>query len=158
MDLTPYFQGKSLSLDDSANSDDPLNKITYDIIGAVYEVRKQCGKGLLENYYESALAYELELKGHKVERQILVPAYYKGIEVKSPYRIDILVDGEIIVELKSSAYLISQDFSQLSTYLWLTKRRIGLLINFSAKDFRPGVWNQEYPNYDLGIVRIIRSK
>ena len=158
MDLTPYCQGKPLPLVNSDDSNDPLNKITYDIIGAAYEVRKQCGRGLLENYCESALAYELELKGHKVERQVLVPAYYKGVEVKNPYRIDMLIDDDVIVELKSSAYLISQDFSQLSTYLWLTKRRIGLLINFSAKDFRPGVWNQECPNYDLGIVRIIRSK
>ena len=135
-----------------------INDITYDIIGAAFEVRRQCGKGLLENYYEAALAYELELKGHKVNRQVLVPALYKGVPVKDPYKIDILIDDEVIVELKSVPYLISENFSQLATYLWLTNKKVGLLINFSAKDFRSGIWNQEKPNYNLGIVRVIQSK
>ena len=72
--------------------DDVINKITYDIIGAAFEVRRTCGKGLIENYYESALAYELGLKGHKVDRQVLVPALYKGVPVKDPYRMDVLVE------------------------------------------------------------------
>ncbi|MBD5176829.1 MAG: GxxExxY protein [Bacteroidales bacterium] len=134
-----------------------INDITYDIIGAAFEVRKHCGRGLLENYYESALTYELELKGHKVERQVLVPAMYKGVAVKDPYRIDLLIDNEVIVELKSLPYLISENFSQLATYLWLTDKRIGLLINFSAKDFRSGTWNRDCPNYNLGIIRVINS-
>ncbi|MDE6696187.1 MAG: GxxExxY protein [Muribaculaceae bacterium] len=140
------------------NIPDHLNDITYDIIGAAFEVRKQCGKGLLENYYEAALAYELELKGHKVNRQVLVPALYKGVPVKDPYKIDILVDNEIIVELKSVSHLISENFSQLATYLWLTDKKVGLLINFSAKDFRSGTWTKEKPDYNIGIVRIIQSK
>ena len=135
-----------------------INNITYDIIGAAYEVRKHCGKGLLENYYESALTYELELKGHKVDRQVLVPALYKGVPVKDPYKLDILVDGEVIIELKSVPHLISDNFSQLATYLWLTDKKIGILINFSAKDFRPGVWDRNRPDYNLGIVRVIQSK
>ena len=135
-----------------------INDITYDIIGAAFEVRRQCGKGLLENYYEAALAYELELKGHTVNRQVLVPALYKGVPVKDPYKIDILIDKEVIVELKSVPYLISENFSQLATYLWLTNKKVGLLINFSAKDFRSGIWNHEKPNYNLGIVRVIQSK
>ena len=134
-----------------------INDITYDIIGAAYEVRKHCGKGLLENYYEAALAYEMEQKGHKVARQVLVPALYKGIPVKDPYKLDMLVDDEVIVELKSVSHLISENFSQLATYLWLTDKKIGLLINFSAKNFRTGTWNREKPDYDLGIVRIIQS-
>ncbi|MBD5277988.1 MAG: GxxExxY protein [Bacteroides sp.] len=135
-----------------------INDITFDIIGAAFEVRKNCGKGLLENYYEAALEYELQLKGHKVERQVFVPALYKGIQIKDPYKIDILVDDEVIIELKSVPYLISENFSQLATYLWLTNKKIGLLINFSAKDFRTGSWNREKPDYRLGIVRIIQSK
>ncbi len=135
-----------------------INDITYAIIGAAYEVRKTCGKGLIENYYEAALAYELALKGHKVERQVMVPALYKGVAVKDPYKIDILVDDEVIVELKSKPYLISDNFSQLATYLWLTDKKIGLLINFSAKNFTSGVWNKNEPDYNLGIVRVIRSK
>lgn len=135
-----------------------INDITYDIIGAAFEVRRQCGKGLLENYYEAALAYELELKGHKVQRQVWVPALYKGVPVKDPYRIDILIDEEVIVEIKSVSHLISENFSQLATYLWLTDKKIGLLINFSAKDFRSGIWNRVKPDYNLGIVRVIQSK
>ena len=138
--------------------DDAVNKITYDIIGAAFEVRRTCGRGLLENYYESALVYELEQKGHKAARQVLVPALYKGIPVKDPYKLDILVDDEVIVELKSVPYLTTENFSQLATYLWLTNRKIGLLINFSAKDFRTGTWNSHKPDYKLGIVRIIRSE
>ena len=135
-----------------------INDITYDIIGAAYEVRKHCGKGLLENYYEAALTYELEQKGHKVDRQVLVPALYKGVPIKDPYKIDVLVDDEVIVELKSTSHLISDNFSQLATYLWLTDKKVGLLINFSAKDFRSGTWNRENADYNLGIVRIIQSK
>ena len=135
-----------------------INDITYDIIGAAFEVRKQCGKGLLESYYEAALAYELEQKGHKADRQVLVPALYKGVPVKDPYKLDILIDNEVIVELKSVSHLISENFSQLATYLWLTDKKVGLLINFSAKDFRSGNWNREKPDYNLGIVRIIQSK
>ena len=135
-----------------------INQITHDIIGSAFEVRKYCGKGLLENYYESALAYELELRGHKVGRQVLVPAIYKGVAVKDPYKIDLIVDDEVIVELKSLPYLLSENFSQLATYLWLTDKKIGLLINFSAKDFVAGTWNRERSDYKLGIVRIIQSK
>ena len=138
------------------NSLKDINDITYDIIGAAFEVRKHCGRGLLENYYESALAYELEQKGHKVARQVLVPAFYKGVEVKDPYKLDILVDDKVVIELKSVPYLISENFSQLSTYLWLTDKKIGLLINFSAKNFRSGTWNREKPDYSLGIIRIIK--
>ncbi len=139
-------------------NEDAINKITYDIIGASFEVRRICGKGLIENYYEAALAYELGLKGHKVDRQVMVPALYKGVPVKDPYKIDILVDDEVIVELKSLPYLTSENFSQLATYLWLTNKRIGLLINFSAKDFRTGAWDSKNPDYKLGIVRVIRSQ
>ena len=87
----------------------------------------------------------------------MVPALYKGVPVKDPYKIDVLVDDEVIVELKSVPYLTSENFSQLATYLWLTNKRIGLLINFSAKDFTTGVWNSRNPDYGLGIVRVIRS-
>lgn len=137
--------------------EETINHITYDIIGAAYEVRRTCGKGLLENYYEAALTYELRQKGHKVDCQVLVPALYKGIPVKDPYKIDVLVDDQVIVELKSVPYLISDNFSQLATYLWLTNKKIGLLINFSAKNFTSGVWNSKAPDYRLGIVRVIRS-
>lgn len=142
---------------DINDPNNPVNNITHDIIGAAFEVRKHCGKGLLENYYESALAYELQMKGHKVDRQVMVQAFYKGVPVKDPYRIDILVDDSVVVELKSLPYVTSNEFSQLSTYLWLTKLQVGLQINFSARDFKPGAWDQNAPNYNLGIIRVVRS-
>ena len=77
--------------------------------------------------------------------------------MKDPYKLDMLVDDEVIVELKSVSHLVSDNFSQLATYLWLANKKIGLLINFSARDFRSGVWNKENPDYNMGIVRVIQS-
>ena len=82
-----------------------LNRIGYDIIGAAFEVRKYCGKNLLESFYENALAYEIRNLGHCVEQQKRLPAIYKDLEIKDAFVMDLVVDSKVIVELKSQVNL-----------------------------------------------------
>ncbi|MDE6272647.1 MAG: GxxExxY protein [Muribaculaceae bacterium] len=133
-----------------------LNEIGSDIIGAAFEVRKEVGKYLLEGYYQRALAYELDRLGHKVECEKMVVADYKGKIIKEAYRIDLLVDNQIVIECKSLSRLSGNEFKQLNTYLELGNFSLGYIINFSAKDFRPGTLNSvDYLN--LGIIRVVRN-
>lgn len=132
-----------------------LNKIGSDIIGAAFEVRNELGKYLLESFYVHALAYELMLKGHKVECEKRIPVVYKGSEIKDAFRIDILVDDKVVIECKSLNSLCGLEFNQISTYLHLGNYKLGYIINFSAKDFRPGVWDTN-KFHDMGIIRVIR--
>ena len=110
-----------------------INSITYDIIGAAFDVRRECGPGLLESYYEAALEYELKKRGRRVFRQVYVDAYYKDEKIKDPYKIDMLVDDEVVVELKSHSIITGTEISQLLTYLYLTKKKIGLLTRVRDK-------------------------
>ena len=77
------------------------NEITYEIRGAIYDVYKALGPGLLESVYEEALAFELSQRGLHIERQRTIPIVYKGVELHSPLRLDLLIEGQVIVELKS---------------------------------------------------------
>ena len=133
---------------------DELNRMSFDIIGAAFEVRKTCGKMLLESYYENALAYELRKLGYHVDQQVRLPAFYKDTEIKEAYIIDLVVNNKIIIELKSLNQLNGNEIKQLNTYLYLSKFKLGFLINFSAKDFTPGIWNNRHDK-DKGIIRII---
>ena len=110
------------------------NEITYEIRGAIYDVYKELGPGLLESVYEEALCFELELRGLNVERQKLVPIVYKGNVLKTELRLDIIVEDKVIVELKSVEDMKKVFAKQLLTYLRLMNKRIGLLINFNTDD------------------------
>ena len=132
-----------------------LNKIGHDIIGCAFEVRKTCGKYLLESFYEAALAYELRNLGHTVERQQPLPAIYKGVEIKDAYVMDIVVDNKVVVECKALSHLTGVEVKQLHTYMFLSNFRLGYLINFDAEDFSPSKWIKNRPN-DKGIIRIIK--
>lgn len=101
------------------------------------------------------MAYELRLKGHKTECEKRIPAVYKGKEIKDAFRIDILVDDKVVIECKSLSSLCGLEFNQISTYLQLGNYKLGYIINFSAKDFRPGVWDT-YKFQEMGIIRVIR--
>lgn len=92
------------------------NQISYQIRGAIYDVYKVLGPGLLESVYEEALCYELEQRGLKVERQKQVPVVYKGIVLKSDLRLDLLVEDKVIVELKSVSEMKDVFFKQTLTY------------------------------------------
>jgi GxxExxY protein len=110
------------------------NEITYEIRGAVYDVYKELGPGLLESVYEEALCFELEKRGLTVERQVQVPIKYKGIVLKTELRLDLLVENQVIIELKSVEELKKVFYKQLLTYLRLMNKRVGLLVNFNTED------------------------
>ena len=110
------------------------NEITYEVRGAIYDVYKELGPGLLESVYEEALCYELARRGLKVERQLEVPIRYKGNELKTALRLDVLVEGKVIVELKSVEDMKPVFAKQLLTYLKLMDKRLGILVNFNTDD------------------------
>lgn len=110
------------------------NEITYEVRGAVYDVYKELGPGLLESVYEEALCFELKQRGLKVEHQVLVPVSYKGNVLKTEFRLDVLVEDKVIVELKSVEEMKKVFSKQLLTYLRLMNKRVGLLVNFNTDD------------------------
>lgn len=110
------------------------NEVTYEIRGAIYDVYKDLGPGLLESVYEEALCFELEQRGLKVERQVQVPVTYKGNVLKTELRLDLLVEDKVIVELKSVEEMKKVFSKQLLTYLRLMNKRVGLLVNFNTDD------------------------
>ena len=115
------------------------NELTFQIRGAVWDVYNTLGPGLLESLYEEALFYELQQRGLKVERQKPVPIIYKGITLKNDLRIDILVEDQVIIELKSVEEIKPVFFKQLKTYLRLTNIQLGLLLNFGEADMKNGI-------------------
>ena len=110
------------------------NQISYQIRGAIYDVYKVLGPGLLKSVYEEALCYELEQRGLKVERQKQVPVVYKGIVLKSDFRLDLLVEDKVIVELKSVSEMKDVFFKQTLTYCKLLNIKLGILVNFNVDD------------------------
>ena len=115
------------------------NELTYEIRGAIFDVYNELGPGLLESVYEEALTFELKERGLKVDRQVEVPIQYKGNELKSPLRLDLLIENQIIIELKSVEEMKAVFAKQLLTYLRLLDKRVGLLVNFSSNNIREGI-------------------
>ena len=113
--------------------------LTYQIRGAIFDVYNTLGPGLLESVYEEALVFELKERGLKVERQLEVPIKYKGKELKTPLRLDLLIENTIIVELKSVEEMKPVFAKQLLTYLRLLNKHVGLLVNFSAVNMQEGI-------------------
>ncbi|MFQ3576634.1 MAG: GxxExxY protein [Cytophagales bacterium] len=109
-----------------------LNDLTYKIRGAIFTVHKVLGPGLLESVYEAALAYELNELGLEVKTQVGLPVEYKSILLELGFRIDILVNNQIIIEIKSVETLYDVHKKQLLTYLKLSGKRIGILVNFNS--------------------------
>ena len=116
-----------------------LNLISHNIIGAAFKVHSALGPGLLESTYEVCLEYELVKLGYKVERQKSLPVNYEGIKLDAGYRIDLLVEDSVIVELKSVEDVLPIHHAQVLTYLKLSKMKLGLLINFNVRDLKLGI-------------------
>ena len=116
-----------------------LNALSHRIIGCAMRVHTELGPGLLESAYEACLVYELQCEGLDVQRQLYLPLRYKGIEIDCGYRIDLIVEDAIIVELKTVSAILPVHSAQLLTYLRLTNRQLGLLINFNVALLREGV-------------------
>ena len=115
------------------------NELSYRIIGVALELHKTLGPGLLESVYETALAYELAAVGLDVKRQFALPFVYKEIKMEVGYRIDILVNDKVIVEIKSIESLAPVHFAQTLTYLKLSNLKLVLLINFNVKTLKEGI-------------------
>ncbi|MBO6032802.1 MAG: GxxExxY protein [Prevotella sp.] len=118
---------------------DRMNSITQSVIGSAIAVHKELGPGLLESVYEVCLMQEMEDNGLKVASQVEVPFWYKGKLTDKKFRIDLLVEDEIIVELKAVDSLLPIHEAQLLTYLRLTNKHLGLLINFNVPLLKDGI-------------------
>lgn len=116
-----------------------LNKISEEIIGAAMQVHTTLGPGLLESAYEACLKYELEKRGLKVLSQVGLPVIYDGIKIDVGYRLDLLVEDAVIVELKAVKELIPLHNAQLLSYLKLSELQLGLLINFNVVRLKSGI-------------------
>ena len=115
------------------------NHISKSIIGAAIEVHKQLGPGLLESAYKECLHFELICRGLKVKREVAQPINYKKLQLDHGYRIDLLVEDMVVVELKSVELLTDVHSAQVLTYLRLSDCKLGLLINFHSKLLKDGI-------------------
>jgi len=115
------------------------NDISYKIIGAAIEIHKSIGPGLLESAYENALAYDLKKLGFNVRQQVSMPFIYKEVKQEVGYRIDLLVNSKVIIEVKAVETVAPVHFAQLLTYLKLSGIKLGLLINFNSKTLKSNI-------------------
>ncbi|MBR5147239.1 MAG: GxxExxY protein [Bacteroidales bacterium] len=115
-----------------------IDNLIYEVIGASMEVYNTLGPGLLESVYEKALFYELSLRDLDVESHVPIKIEYKDEIIRSEFRLDLIVEDTLIVELKSVETLMPVHFKQLRTYMKLLDKPVGLLVNFDVSDFRTG--------------------
>ena len=116
-----------------------LNELTYAIIGAAMKVHRELGPGLLESAYEACLAYELSKQAFIVERQKPVPVIYDEVKLDCGFRVDLLVNNLVVVELKAKDKLHPNDMAQILSHLRLLKLQVGLLMNFHESDLKKGI-------------------
>lgn len=110
------------------------NEITFLIRGAIFKVYNTLGPGLLESSYEAAMGYELTQSGLIVEHQVPMPLVYQGLKLDVGYRIDLLVEKKVIIEIKSVERLLNVHHLQIMTYLRLSGKKVGLLVNFNTDE------------------------
>lgn len=115
------------------------NDISYNIRGGIFKVYKNLGPGLLESVYEAALEYELLKMGHKVKKQVGLPVKYEDNLLELGFRLDILVDDLVIIEIKSVEVLAPIHFKQLLTYLRLANMKLGILVNFNCDNLESNI-------------------
>ena len=113
--------------------------LTESIIGAAIDVHRELGPGLLESAYEECLCHELHLRGSRFQRQVELPVTYKGLKLDFGYKLDVVVDEQVIIELKSIEQILPIHHAQLLTYLRLSGKRIGLLLNFNVAVLKHGI-------------------
>jgi GxxExxY protein len=116
-----------------------LNELTERIIGAAIEVHRHLGPGLLESVYEECFCYELSCAGLEFQRQVQLPVNYKGLKLDCGYRIDLLIEDAIIIEIKSNEGIAPVHCAQLLTYLKIAHKEVGLLINFNVPALKQGL-------------------
>jgi GxxExxY protein len=116
-----------------------INKLTYEIIDSAYKVHTSLGPGLLESAYKACLAYELRKKGLNVEEEKPVPVIYEEVKLDCGYRMDLLVDNLVVVELKTVDTFNDVHTAQVLTHLKFGNKKIGLLFNFNVKSLKNGI-------------------
>jgi GxxExxY protein len=116
-----------------------LERLGKQVIDSLFEVHRELGPGLLENAYEMVLCHEFTLRQLRFERQKPVPVHYKGITLECGFRIDVLVEDEIVLELKSVEGLLPLHDAQLINYLRLSDKRLGFLVNFNVPRLKDGM-------------------
>jgi GxxExxY protein len=126
-------------MSDHVNPQNPQSALTSRILKAAIEVHKNLGPGLLESAYQACLAYELAASGLAFRQQLAIPLIYKEIKIREPYRLDFVVEGSVIVEIKAVEALHPIHEAQVLTYLRLSEIEVGLLINFNVLRLKDGV-------------------
>ncbi len=121
-----------------------LKQLSQNILDAAFRVHSNLGPGLLESAYEHCLCYELNKRDIRADRQVQLPVIYDGIKIDAGYRIDILIEKQIIIEIKAVDRLQSIHEAQLLTYLKLANKHVGLLINFNVKSLKDGIKRMVY--------------
>jgi GxxExxY protein len=121
------------------NSTNQIDRIAREVVDAAFKVHSALGPGLLESAYEACLAHELTKRGYSVERQKPQPVIYEGLEIEVGYRLDLIVENLIIIELKAVEQLAPIHQAQLLTYLKLSNKQIGFLINFNVPLIKDGI-------------------
>ena len=116
-----------------------LNDLSYEIIGTAIRIHSELGSGLREAVYEAALASELRRGGHDVGQQVVIPITVGGRRIGKGARIDLIVDGQIALEVKSARGISMQDVKQIVTYLKVLDLRLGLILNFGVASLREGI-------------------
>jgi GxxExxY protein len=116
-----------------------LNDITHEILDSAYKIHSKLGPGLLESAYQACLVYELRKKGLKVEVEKPLPLIYEEVKLECGYRIDIFVEDQVVVELKTVEAFTDVHTAQVLTYLRLSESKVGLLINFYVKSLKDGI-------------------
>jgi GxxExxY protein len=116
------------------------DRVSYDIVGTAIEVHKHLGPGLLESAYESCLCRELERRGIPYKRQVPLPVEYYGMTVDCGYRLDLIVDGLVVLEIKSVSRVVPIHKAQVLTYLKLLRMSLGLILNFNVEVLRLGIY------------------
>lgn len=115
------------------------NEISFQIIGASIKLHKYLGPGMLESVYENALAFDLSKLGFRVEQQVPIPFYYMELKQQVGFRINLLVNKKVLIEIKSVENLVPVHYSQVLTYLRLSNLKLGLLINFNCNYLKEGI-------------------
>lgn len=121
------------------DEEERLNKITETIIGVAINVHRALGPGLLESAYEACMVHDLAQAGLKVEQQKPLPIVYRGVKLECAYRLDLMIENEVIVEIKSVEKLLPIHQAQLMSYLKLSNCKVGLLINFNIRVLKNGI-------------------
>jgi GxxExxY protein len=139
---------------------DRLDSITRGIIGSAIEVHRGLGPGLVESAYETCLAYELRQNGFKVEQQKPLPLVYKDVKLDCGYRLDLVVEDSVIVEVKAVDQLAPIHDAQLLSYLRLSEKTVGLLINFHARVLKNGLKRivNDFPDSAISATSAVNKK